>query len=239
MLKSYLRAFKDLFFPAVCLSCGKKFSGEDLCPQCRGKIIFLFPPRCRYCWGELSSLQTDICKKCSNETYAYHQAISLTVYREPLVSLIHLFKYKNYDYLTRLFQALAEEYFSRIKFSAAGYDWISGVPLNRQRRKSRGYNQAQLLAEFLANYFKIPLRNDIIAAVNVRPSQTQFTGSQRWENVAGIFKVSKNLNGKNIILVDDVFTTGSTLNSCSSALKENGAGRITVITLAKTLSNKQ
>jgi len=126
------------------------------------------------------------------------------------------------------------KYLAKAGFNPNRYQIITPVPLHKDKLKIRGYNQAGLLSKLLSNHFKIPFRNDIIDNTDIRPSQTKLPKQKREKNVQGVFVVREGLQNKNIILVDDIFTTGSTASACSRALKEKGAGNITVITLSKT-----
>jgi len=151
-----------------------------------------------------------------------------------MVSLIHLFKYKNCDYLAGFLSSLIIKHLSEISFNPNKYNLITHVPLHKDKLKTRGYNQSRLLSKLLSNHFKIPFKDDIIENTNIRPSQTKLPKEKRKKNAEGIFVVKENLKNKNIILVDDIFTTGSTVSSCSKALREKQAGNITIITLSKT-----
>ncbi len=234
MVSSYLRVIKDLLFPCLCLCCEKKISQGYLCRECEGKIVFLTPARCRYCLRPLSINSSGLCQECSRKIYPYQRLISATAYKEPMASLIHLFKYKNCDYLADFLSSLIVKHLAKIGFNPNRYQLIIPVPLHKDKLKIRGYNQAGLLSKLLSNYFKIPFRDDIIGNTNIRPSQTKLPKEKREKNVQGVFVVREELQNKNIILVDDIFTTGSTASACSRTLKEKGAGNITVITLAKT-----
>lgn len=222
MFKKYLKALKDIIFTPLCLDCGKKIDENYLCARCQNKIMFLGIGLCSYCYQD--------------KIYHFNQAISITAYKEPMVKLIHLFKYKNCDYLADFFAKLMIEHLLKIKVNFSGYDAMLSVPMHRDKLKKRGYNQAELLAKPLSNYFKIPLRNDIINCKNVNASQTKLSKVARQKNVAGAFTVNGNLKDKNLLLIDDILTTGSTINACAKTLRENGAKRITIITLAKTLN---
>ena len=234
MFNNYLRVIKDLLFPCLCLCCEKKISQGYLCGECEGKIVFLSPPRCRYCLRPLSINPSGSCQECSRKIYPYQRLISATAYKEPLASLIHLFKYRNCDYLAGFLSSLIVKHLGKIGFNPNRYQLITPVPLHKDKLKIRGYNQAGLLSKLLSNYFKIPFRDDIIGNANIRPSQTKLRKEKREKNVQGVFVVQEDLGNKNIILADDIFTTGSTASACSRALKEKGAGNITVITLSKT-----
>ncbi len=234
MLSSYLRVLRDLLFPCLCLCCEKKISQDYLCRECEEKIVFLPPPRCRYCLRPLGINSSGSCQECSKKIYPYQRLISATVYKEPMTSLIHLFKYKNCDYLAGFLSELMVRYLVKTGFNPNKHQIIAPVPLHKDKLKIRGYNQAGLLSKLLSNHFKISFRDDIIGNTDIRPSQTKLPKQKRGKNVQGVFVVREDLQNKNIILVDDIFTTGSTASACSRVLKEKGAGNITVLTLSKT-----
>ena len=234
MFSNYLRAIRNLLFPCLCLCCEKKISQGYLCRECEEKIVFLSRLRCRYCLKPLNISSSGSCQECSKKLYPYQKLISATAYKEPMMSLIHLFKYKNCDYLAGFLSSLIVKHLGKIGFNPNRYRLIIPVPLHKDKLKIRGYNQAGLLAKLLSNHFKIPFRDDIIGNTNIRPSQTKLPKQKREKNVEGVFMAREDLSVKNIILVDDIFTTGSTANACSKALKEKGAGNITIITLSKT-----
>ena len=238
---NYLKAARDILFPCLCLHCEKKILQGYLCRECLEKIVFLYPLRCRYCAKPLLNT-SNVCKQCSGKIYPYQELISATAYKEPIVSLIHLFKYRNYDYLADYLASLMIKCLSKASFNPHNYHFITPVPLHRDKLKIRGYNQAKLLAKLLSNHFKISFRDDIIINTDIRPSQTKLSVEKRKKNIQGIFTATKDLTDKRIILIDDIFTTGSTVNACSKALGERRAENITVITLSKTerevVSNK-
>lgn len=238
MLKKYIKTARDLFFPLICHSCEKKVNQGQLCHACYKKIIFLKPPLCRYCLQKINEPGKLTCKTCKTRSYPYMRVISATEYKEPLISLIQLFKYRNCDYLGKFLSQLIIKHLKDIRFSAYRYDYITAIPLHRYKLKTRGYNQAEVLANFVSKYFSIPLRNDIISIPRFKPSQTKLVKSERQNNVKGIFKVNNTVKNLNFLLVDDIFTTGSTVFACSKALKEKGAGIITVLTLSKTVNSR-
>ena len=233
VMTNYLKILRDILFPRLCLHCEKKILQGYLCKECFGKIVFLPAPYCRYCAKPLTPGTSNTCRQCSGKIYPYQRLISTITYKEPVASLIHLFKYKNCDYLAEFFASLMANYLSKINFDFNNYHFITPVPLHRDKLKIRGYNQARLLAKPLSNHFKIPFRDDIMLNTNIRPSQTKLLKEKREKNVAGIFRAKEDLSGKRIILIDDIFTTGSTVSACSSALREKGAEIITIVTLSK------
>ena len=234
MIKEYLKAITNVIFPARCFTCGNITRNNVLCRNCREKIKFLIPPLCRFCSKEIKNNPLSICSNCRHKEFPYNRIISCLHYAEPVRTLIHLVKYRHYDYLINFLSSLVISYLSRINFSPISYDFITAVPAHYIRMREREYNQSLLLAKKLSIYLKIALKDDIIFCTKNKLSQTKFEKSQRQKNVAGIFKVRENLNNKNIILIDDILTTGSTVTECAKVFREKNAGQITVITLAKT-----
>jgi ComF family protein len=234
MFKNALKTFADIVIPNLCFVCEEKITSGHLCKKCVEKIEFLFPPLCKLCSRPFVPNKKRICGKCkSTNAFPYEQLICVTTYREPIASLIHLFKYENYSYLSDTLSALMIKHLAKIGFKFSDYDIIIPVPMHRAKLRERGYNQSELLAKTIAKHFNISLRNDIINVKSLRPQQAKLDGTKRKENLKDLFEVKENMEGKNIMLIDDIFTTGQTVKECAAALKGKGA-RVTVLTLAKT-----
>lgn len=197
----------------LCFGCGSKIKENHLCLECQSQIEILTPP---YCYKKSKV-----------------KIISACVYKSPLKDMIHHFKYNHCAYLAEPLSRLMIKQLRTLGFNPLRYDFITCVPLHPYKLKVRGYNQAELLAQQIANYFKLPLKNGIIASKYIKNPQAKLTSKKRKENVEGKFKAKGNLKNKNIILVDDVFTTGATIHNCWKALKEKGANKIQAITLAR------
>ena len=229
-----IKTFIDIALPNLCFVCEEKITAGHLCEKCFEKIEFLFPPLCKLCARPFIPNKKSICARCkSTNAPAYEQLICITAYKEPMSSLIHLFKYENYSYLSNTFASLMIKHLKRIGFNLSDYDIITPVPMHKAKLRERGYNQSELLAGILAKHFNISLRNDIIKVKSIRPSQAKLDRKERKENLKNLFEAKENMEGKKVILIDDIFTTGQTVKECADALKTAGA-RITVITLSKT-----
>ncbi|MCP4651807.1 MAG: ComF family protein [Candidatus Omnitrophica bacterium] len=146
-----------------------------------------------------------------------------------------MFKYKNHDYLKELLASIMVSRLEKIGFEIKDYSMVTAVPTHLDKLKERGYNQASLLGKKLANHFKIPFTDDIIYGRKSRPAQVKLKKAQRQTGIKEAFQVKKQIKGENIIIVDDIVTTGSTITECALTLKKAGAKRITAITLAKTI----
>lgn len=228
MCRKWIAALKNIFFPLLCLECGKKIKKDYLCYTCQGQIKKLMPPAC---YTAISLHQNDnFPKPASGEKI---KITSTYKYQGPIKKVIHCFKYKRLDYLAQSLGRMMLEQLKELKFTPSGYDLLTPVPLHPYKIKSRGYNQSELLAKQLANYFKIPLKNDIMRSDYIKKSQTELDPLSRRKNTKGKFTAKENLKDQNIILIDDVLTTGSTLSACAAALRRSGAGQIEAITLAK------
>ncbi|MCM8786650.1 MAG: double zinc ribbon domain-containing protein [Candidatus Omnitrophica bacterium] len=233
MIKNYLQGIIDIFFPKLCFYCQNQ-SADYLCQNCYEKIEFLYPPLCRLCSLPIDNNKSGLCKNCIGAHRSYNRIISVTFYKEPLKELIFLFKYKYYEYLGDFLSSIMINHLVKIGIDLKMYDFITAVPTHRIKLKEREYNQTEVLAKFLSNYFQIPFKNDIIYQIKNKISQTTLDSKERQESVKNSFTATKNLKEKKIVLVDDIFTTGATLEECSRLLKMQGAQMILGITLCKT-----
>lgn len=223
MLKRWLKITQDLFFPKLCLSCSRKIREKHLCPVCQDQIKILAPPDC-YTYIKNNQKQENI------------KAVSACAYKGPLKDIIHYFKYKHCQFLAEYLSQLLIKQEKKTALGLASYDLVTSVPLYPGKLKVRGYNQAHLIAERIAKYFKLTLKDDIMSSDYIQKSQTKLTPKKRKKNVQGKFKASGDIVGKKIILVDDVITTGATISSCCQALKNKKAAKVTPFTLAKTIN---
>ncbi len=147
---------------------------------------------------------------------------------------IHYFKYQKKAYLARpLGELLIDGMSSDEDLREA--DFLVPVPLDGRRFREREFNQAHLLAQVVSRYFKIPISSRNLRRVRGVPPQTQLSRERREENVKGLFLVprAEEYEGRRILLIDDVFTTGSTVNECARVLKQAGAEEVSVLTVAR------
>ncbi len=114
-------------------------------------------------------------------------------------------------------------------------DRVVAVPLHRRRRRQRGYNQAELLARTVAHLAGVPLRRGALVKIKDRPPQAELSAESRWRNAAGAYraKIPPSLWGRDFLLIDDVYTTGATVDACTRALLRSGAGAVDVLTVAR------
>lgn len=212
-----------------------------LCPGCGSDLIDRHHPVCVYCHQQLA--ETDFASIHENpleRTFwgrldcRYATSLYYFTKDSVLQRLIHLFKYKHHGELAHYFGMLMGE---SIKDSGRFPvpDVLVPLPLFPDREYKRGYNQAALLCKGMAEVLQIPVIKDAVIRIRYTDSQTLKTRMERWENVEGVFQglAHTELSGKNILLVDDVITTGATLEACGNAILEDiPSARLSIATLA-------
>jgi ComF family protein len=216
----------DLLFPPVCAGCGKVH--DRFCADCVEKVVKPDPKSCILCGARLYSGRK--AHACPRQEH-FDRALVWGLHSGPLRNALHQFKYRR-D--LGLADAFAQHLASIYTKAQIDVDLIVPVPLGKKRHQERGYNQAGLLASALSG--RLAIRCLHAAAKRILETKTQvgLDIDQRRENVAGAFWADARLvSGKRILLVDDVLTTGATLNSCSQALKQAGAGDVIAMTLAR------
>jgi ComF family protein len=220
-------AWLDLFLPPRCGSCLRP--GVWLCERCRSAIRRPAEPLCPRCGRELG-FAGESCSGCSQFRHLT-QVRSLGLYEGPLERLVHRFKYQGWRCLAGCLVDLLLESLAG-KPAPAGL--ILAVPLHAQRERERGFNQSELLAARLRRRLGVPPAGGRLLRSRPTPPQVGQDRVRRRQNVAGAFVWSgKFPSGLPVLLLDDVITTGATLEACASALRAAGSGRVTALTLAR------
>lgn len=243
MVKFFLNmkaAAMDLLFPPACASCGMRFrpgGTHALCPDCRDRIRFLREPLCPVCGIEQQRADEDlghICGACLSRPPAYDLARSLVRYETVVRRLIHRLKYGGDTVVAGALKEIAEN------GDLSAFDdcqLILPVPLHLQRLRVRGLNQAGVLARLLFSGWERKICPDGLIRTRNTVPQTELRGADRRKNLKEAFQVNGSLPvaGAIVCLVDDVFTTGTTLEECSRVLKSHGARKVKAITLARVV----
>lgn len=237
--KEYTNAFLELIYPSktICYMCSgtlEKDAKYSLCHNCyNNNLPFIPEHHCIKCGIPLRMTEDgSICERCKNSNYYFDRVISAVKYERDVKNLIYKFKYSNHTYLaTTIGRIMAH----KLKQEDIEADIIIPVPLYKGKEKERGFNQAILISKYIAEETNIPLNTDILVRTKNTKVMYNLTGKERLENVEGAFKVINKgiIVNKNILLVDDIFTTGATVNSCSKELTDGGAKSITVLTFAR------
>jgi ComF family protein len=180
--------------------------------------------------------QAPLCLLCRRGVYAFELARSYGVYDTPMVRAITLLKYQAVTPLGGWFAARLAELAAR-EPQALAADVVVPVPLHPTRLRERGYNQAELIARPLARRLRLPLRSYLLVRTRPRPDKLKLSRQERWRSVRGAYALRQGSRVDNlrVLLVDDVFTTGATLDACSRALRQAGAARVVALTAARVV----
>jgi ComF family protein len=239
-------ALASLVFPAPCRICKCMLdtgSRIPFCHKCLDAIqVPLREPLCSKCGRPIVStavtegISLPLCHICRSGVYAFDMARSFGAYTPRMSRAILLLKYGNVTPLGSWFAQLLA-YSIRKQLPDFNFEAVVPVPLDRARYRERGYNQAELIAKPLARILGIPFRSYLLVRTRPRPNHMRLTRRERWETVRGAYALYERapVDKLRVLLVDDVFTTGATLDACSRALKVAGAARVVGLTIARAL----
>lgn len=218
----------DLIFPKFCVGCG--IEGVWLCASCKKKIINVDKPTCPSC-NRLTD-RGNFCRRCRPNSYLTGVIVAAYYDEGPLKEAIHNYKYNYiFDLKNDLASILIESLKKRWRKSAL----LIPVPLHKKRKAERGFNQAELLANVISKKQNIPILNNKLVRLKYTKQQVKLSGKKRRKNLSGAFVWigNKEIDKKIVLLVDDVYTTGTTLQECAKVLKVAGAKEVWGLVLAK------
>jgi competence protein ComFC len=241
-------ALVNIFFPAGCRICEQlltRASRVPICDECLASFVPLTEKVCEICGRPIQSTtlqdtgqnRCQICREKpvdQEKTYAFDRARSFAAYDGPLVRAILLLKFERMEPLGAWF---AERLAGVVKVEGLVADVVVPVPLHRDRERERGYNQADLIARPLAKRLKLPRRAVLLVRTRPRPDKHILSLEERWESVRGAFvtRPGSQVDNLRVLLVDDVVTTGATLDACARALRDAGAKSVLGLTVARAM----
>jgi ComF family protein len=229
--KLFIGPLVDFILPHLCPGCQTKMQTPGFCPSCWMKLDFITPPYCQLCANPSALSGKNLCRSCQADIPLFHSHRALWAYGSLSRRIVFALKHGRQRYLAHLIApwlvplALCHR-----------VDFLVPVPLHPHRLAQRGFNQSALLASALSRLTGIPVAIEGLNRPYKASSQGRFSAQKRKENVMGIFTSSRDWDGQNILLIDDVFTTGATLNACTQALREANAHHVHGLTLAKVIS---
>ena len=241
-LNHYWHSLIRIVYPASCVLCRIPLILEEtyLCVPCFQKIEPLKNPACFKCARPLPPYGNhSICSPCRSERPAYDRGFALVPYQEAVRDIFHQIKFQKKIWLLKVFRKL----FHRFQFSVEmkNYEAIIPVPLDSRREWERGFNQALIIARMLNRLGENnePLIHNVLRKKKKTLPQSQLRRQERLSNLEDAFYLRKKnaVRGKRVLLVDDIFTTGSTINECAKILKAGGAERVDFFTIARSQSS--
>lgn len=228
----------DYVFPRRCPICDGVIKISEVkkkryvCNKCEVDIPFIYEPRCKKCSKPLSDNRLEYCYDCSKRKHKYNTGIALVEHKGPVRKSVYAIKYKNRrEYLDYYMSEVARLHGDAIR------DWkaqvIIPVPMYRKKQIKRGFNQADEAAKRLADYLEIPYNDKILFRTSDTRPQKELSDKERYKNVENAFHIEENIvKLKKVILVDDIYTTGSTIDACAKVLRDKGVEDIYFITIS-------
>jgi ComF family protein len=235
MLKTIGRALRSLLFPSHCEFCGVFIPSHEpgpVCTPCLDKVLLIAAPHCPFC-GRTTFSEDRRCGLCGDQLFGFDQAFACVIYADEMKKMLHRFKFGKKRYLTPFFSEIMAR-FAKKHLSGRGGDVVP-VPMDRRRRLQRGFNPSELIAGRLAASLGRAYLPSALDCAASKVPQSLLGKNERQSNVRDRFFVKKRgaVEGRDILLVDDILTTGNTASACAKALKDAGARSVTVLTFAR------
>ena len=233
---SFLRKIPQplkLIFPDKCFVCGARenFHTSFLCNNCFKHMQQPMNSYCEFCGAPIKN---NVCDFCNGKSFLFDFARSVFVLNPVLRELIHQFKYKEMTKIGTFLGDIAGEFMQKNKLFE-NTDFIVPIPLHSVKKRMRGFNQSEILSKAIAKKCRLTHAPDLLKRSKFTQTQTKLGRKERAKNVADAFTVNRKyvIQDRNILLIDDVFTTGSTVNSISKILKNSMVKQVFVLTIAR------
>ena len=232
-MKSFVRFLSRLLFPLKCGFCNIVISGEEkylLCDKCLNNVKFIGEDCCQKCGKVLITGYANLCSDCRMIEHHFDRAFSAVEYRDGVKSALIRYKFfgqkKGFDTLIALILTKV--------WKIGSVDLILPVPLHKEKMVQRGFNQSEEIARFVAKELGVRLNTSSLLRVKNTKSQSTLLRQERLNNTKTAFEsfCSSQIEGKTLLLVDDIYTTGSTVSECARVLKKAGAEKVYVLTIA-------
>ncbi len=205
--------------------------GALICEHCRQKLPYIREPVCKCCGKEIRRREQEYCCDCQRVLHIYTEGRALFAYNEIMQRSVSAFKYKNRQEYARLYGREMAKAFGR-QLRRWDAEVLIPVPVHKSRYRKRGYNQAELLADNIAEHVDLPVDSRLLIRTKRTAAQKALSTKERVKNLQDAFQVRKSVvQYKRIILVDDIYTTGSTADACAEVLKEGGAEQVYLLCL--------
>ena len=240
IIKNFWQNAYSIFYheSTSCELCGKEvFDGKSFCEECFKEFPFLTDKICNHC-GRKVPYAVNYCLSCKNKQTAIDQIRSVFDYEMPITLLIHRFKYRGRRYLSKIFAEFLANVYYKNYFNS---DLIIYVPMFIKDQKKRGFNQSKLLAKELSKLINVEVVENVITKESKTKRQALLKRAERKKNLENSFKIrnAKLIKGKSVLLIDDVMTTGTTLERIAELLRKKGVKEIKALTVASVQINNE
>lgn len=234
-----LDKLQDVIFPTKCPICFSIINPEgQFCFECWGNIYFISDPSCQRCDYpfEFDIGADSLCASCIEQEHYFNRAISVMKYGDASKRIIHKLKYADKIHIAKNIASLM---YSKLNKEGIAADFIVPVPMHRKKIRKRLYNQSALIANHLSRISNIPILANALKKIKHHSPQTGLRRELRKSNIKNTFSINReyvsDIHNKALLLVDDVYTTGATVDECSRILKQSYCSEVNVITLTRVI----
>lgn len=221
----------EMLYPNTCCFCGK-VSRQAICKVCAKKIEYVEEPRCKKCGKPVRYEEQEYCFDCQKKEFHYEQGKNIWLHKFPVNWSIYQFKYQNRRIYGKFYAQELYRLYGTF-FKEWRIDAIIPIPLHKRRKRIRGYNQADILAKHLGKLAGIPVKDKVMMRVKYTKPQKQLNDKERRRNLQQAFRVVKHWKPvEHVLLVDDIYTTGSTIDAVAEVLKNAGVQKVFFFTIS-------
>lgn len=230
-----MKKILSLLYPHVCPFCGN-IEVEKICKKCQKKLIYIQEPRCKKCGKPIGNVQKEYCRDCEerikNGICWFEEGRSLWVHRPPVSYSVYQFKFQNRRVYASFYAEEWQKYYGGI-IRRWKIELLVPIPMTRKKERKRGYNQAYLLAKELSKDTGIPVAKNGLKRIRTTKAQKTLSKDQRKKNPAGSFRASEKMKWpESVLIVDDIYTTGNTVNEAAKTLKNAGVRNVFFLTIS-------
>lgn len=224
----------DFLFPRRCPFCDEVVRyGDMICSRCRKGARYIGEAHCMKCGKPLTGSYAEFCRDCMHTEHIYTRGRGLYVYNDEVRASITRFKYHGRREYADHYGYDIVKHLGRFIISCRA-DCLIPVPISKEKLKKRGYNQAEVIADSISSHTGIPVWKEYVVRIRDTPPMKELNRMERMKNLKGAFKISPHVvKCRNVIIVDDIYTTGSTIDAVAAVLRKTGAGNIYFIALAE------
>lgn len=225
----------SVLYPITCPVCGEVLKPPGMiCKGCLDKLSYITEPRCKKCGKQIDGMEREYCYDCSHKNHEFKHGIAVFQYNEAIKKSIYRYKYHNKrEYSLFYGKEIASLYNGLIQYW--NVDAVVPVPLHKAKQRKRGFNQAEVLAKEVAINMNLPMDKHLLIRIKKTIPQKELSHRERKMNIKEAFMINPKRKAcvyKKILLIDDIYTTGSTLDECAKVLKKYGVDEVYFITLA-------
>lgn len=226
----------EIIYPLTCPICmevlDKKIDNKIyVCDKCKKKLSYIESPRCLKCGKPVDNTEVEFCYDCSRVKHIYTQGVGVWAYTHEIKNSIYQFKYHNKREYGEFYGIELKNHYGSI-INNWDADVLIPVPLHKSKLRKRGYNQAEIIARSIGKLMDIPVDSDMLTRKKKTLAQKELNDKERQKNLENAFLISEDVvKYKKVILVDDIYTTGTTIDECAKILIDAGVNKVFYISL--------